>query len=317
MVDRLERLLNLVIALRETRRPMTAEEIRRRVAGYDASGGEAFRRMLERDKADLRALGVPLLTEPLDPFAEQLGYRIDPADYDLPDRQFTAGELTALALAVQLTGLADDAVSGLQKLAVDADAPELPRRVPEPRVGLPLEAPHRGPLMEALLQRRTVRFSYEPAGREAAVRTVDPHALLNYRGRWYLRGHDHDRGERRTFRLDRIRGDVRTVGGPGAFEIPDEEVNPRDVVPPAATEEVVEATVAASPDVAWLVARRARGGGTAAADGWTRYGVRVGDRQAFIAWILDFGPDVVVEGPRDLRDAVLAHLRAVLERAGA
>jgi hypothetical protein len=108
MTDRLERLINLVIALRETRRPMTAADIRTRVAGYGQSDQEAFRRMFERDKADLRDLGVPVETASLEPYDDRPGYRIDPRQYNLPDVRLAADELAALALAVEATGLTDD-----------------------------------------------------------------------------------------------------------------------------------------------------------------------------------------------------------------
>ncbi|MBW3603251.1 MAG: WYL domain-containing protein, partial [Actinobacteria bacterium] len=235
-MDRLERLLNLVIALRETRLPLTAEDIRTRVAGYGQEERESFRRMFERDKADLRELGVPITQSRVSRWDDRQGYRIDARAYELPPLAFAGDELTSLAFAVALTGLGDEAGSGLLKLAVDADYPDAATAATTPPVRLEVDAPHRRDLMAAIHGRTTVAFTYRPRGAQAGRRRVDPQALVHVRGRWYLLGHDHDRDADRTYRLDRITSTVRVVSEPGAFPArnrpvaPDEEElarNPR------------------------------------------------------------------------------------------
>ena len=310
MTDRLERLINLVIALRETRRPMTAADIHERVAGYGGSDGEAFRRMFERDKSDLRALGVPVETAPLDRWGDRLGYRIDPRAYDLPEIDLAPDELAALALAAAATGLADEAGAGLLKLQVGSGEPG-PLGGERPRLTVTLDTPFRDLLIGAQLSRTAVRFTYRPPGRAPATRTVDPYALVHRRGRWYLVGRDHDRDDRRAFRLDRIDGGVRTVGGPGAFDPPGTDVDVGDVVPAPPPGAPAQAEVLAADAVAWQVARRARGAGEPAGAGRTRFTVAVGDPDDFAFWALQFGPDLVVTGPAELREAVVARLRAV------
>ena len=311
MTDRLERLINLVIALRETRRPMTAAEIRERVAGYGHSDHEAFRRMFERDKSDLRDLGVPVDTVPLDARDDRPAYRIDPKRYNLPDVSLEPDELAALALAVAATGLHDDAAAGLLKLEVAGGDPGAERPNPPP-LGVSLDAPHREALVAAQVSRSAVRFRYRPIGRDAADRTVDPHALVHRRGRWYLVGHDHDREARRAFRLDRIEGKVKTVGQPGSFARPTEAVDVDDVIPAPPPGAPEAAEILASEAVAWQVARRARGGGTPHDDGWVRFTVGVRDPDDFAAWALSFGPDVVVVGPQPRRDLVVERLKVLL-----
>jgi proteasome accessory factor B len=314
VVDRLERLVNLVIALRETRRPLTIAQINARVAGYDGERDEAWRRMFERDKAHLRELGVPVRTEQVDRFDDTLGYRIAPEDYDLPSVALAPAELTALALAVHLAGLGDDATPALDKLAVDADLVGEHRAVGRPPLELGLDAPNRTVLTEALLTRRRVTFAYRKQVQVEGPpprRRVDPHALLHHRGRWYLRGHDHDRDAARTFRLDRIEGAVRMTGEAGAVEIPDRPPDPRDVIPGASTDPV-DAVVRASESTSWAVARRARGAGAADdEEGWRRFTVRVTDADAFIGWLIDLGADVELVSPPALREQLVAHLRAV------
>jgi proteasome accessory factor B len=312
VIDRLERLINLVIALRETRVPLPAADIRRRVAGYGQPDAEAFRRMFERDKADLRRMGVPVETAPLSRFDDRVGYRIDPRSYDLPDVDLEPAELAALALAVEATGLADEAGAGLLKLAVDAGEPDAARANRQVPLGVPLAAPHRAVLMEAQLARQSVRFTYAPPGREPARRTVDPYALVHRRGRWYLVGRDHDRDARRAFRLDRIAGTVTPFGDPDAFAPPAEGVDVSDVVPPVPPGGPESAEVVAAPGIAWLVARRARGAGTEEPDGWTAFTVPVGDPDDFLGWALAFGPELEVRAPPELRSLVVDRL----ERAG-
>lgn len=325
-MDRLERLINLVIALRETRRPMPAEEIRERVAGYGQSDLAAFRRMFERDKSDLRTLGVPISTVPLGRWDNRTGYRIDAAAYDLPPVRLSPAELTALALALQATGLVDVAGAGLRKLEVDAaldpavaleEGRGYPGRTGEPEgraLGVALDAPHRAELMEAQWTRTPVRFSYEPIGRAPQERTVDPYALVHRRGFWYLIGHDHDREGRRAFRLDRMVSAARPAGQPGSFTLPEDEISVEDVIPPVPGPERAE--VLAAPAVAWQVAGRALGGGRPAPDGdRTAFTLAVTDPDIFVAWALEFGPDLEVVAPAELRDRVKARARSARDQA--
>lgn len=299
MSDRLERLINLVIALREARVPMTSAEIRERVAGYGQADHEAFRRMFERDKSDLRALGVPLRTAYTDRLHDREGYRIRPEDYDLEPLELQPDELAALALAVQVTGV--DERHGLRKLEADAggvaDGPDGPASV-----AVALGAPHRDALLAAQLRQRRVRFTYRPPGREPQARTVDPAGLVHRGGHWYVVGHDADRDARRAFRLDRIAGEVAEVGDADAREGP---VSVEDVLPEG---DPVEAEIAASHDAAWLVARRARGAGRALADGRSAYTLPARDADELLGWLLRLGGEVEVLGPPDFRARIAGAL---------
>lgn len=311
MIDRLERLVNLVIALRETRRPLPASEIHRRVAGYDQVTHESFRRTFERDKADLRAVGVPIETVATTAGEDVEGYRIDPRAYDLPAVELQPDELAAVALALEATGLADTAATGLRKLQVGAGAE------PGTGVGAPvgwaleLDDPNRAVLTEAQITRTRVSFEYRRPDGYAAARLVEPHGLVLRAGRWYLRGLDVDRGEVRNFRLDRIDGRVAARGRSGAYDLPDVPLDPEDVVPDGA--ESVTATVAATPEIAWQVARRASGEGVELPDGRTGYQVagRVDD---LVRWAIELGPEVEVQTPPELRSEIRARLTAVRDR---
>src|SRR5258706_2069122 len=121
---RAERLVNLVICLLSTRQFISAERIRDAVPGYEAADGspstdEAFKRMFERDKAELRDLGIPLDTGRNSHFDSDEGYRISRRDYELPPIEFDPAEATAIGLAARLwqsATLGEPAPAALMKL---------------------------------------------------------------------------------------------------------------------------------------------------------------------------------------------------------
>ena len=226
---RAERLVNLVICLLSTRQFLTAERIRDAVPGYEGADGskatdEAFKRMFERDKAELRELGIPLETGRNSHFDSEDGYRIKRGEYELPPIEFDADEAAAVGLASRLwrsATLGEQARSALMKLraagtSVQDDAP--PGAVPD----LDTSDPSLPALIDAARTARVVRFDYVKSGADAPqTRTLEPWGVLSWRGRWYVAGLDRDRDEPRSFRLSRIIGRVQTVGAPGAFERPD------------------------------------------------------------------------------------------------
>jgi proteasome accessory factor B len=204
--SRVERVLNLLALLLDTRRALTREEIVHDVAGYPPQI-TAYRRAFERDKETLRGMGVPLLTEPVGDGSET-GYRVRPEDYYLPDLGLDAEETAALRVAVSAVSLGDHAGEGaLLKLGGLADEPVAPI------ASLPI-APALATLFEAFRARAVVRFRHRDI-----VRTVEPWGLSSKRGHWYVVGYDRDREAVRAFRADRIDGDVE-VGEAGAFDPP-------------------------------------------------------------------------------------------------
>ncbi|MGI8879588.1 MAG: helix-turn-helix transcriptional regulator [Jatrophihabitans sp.] len=226
---RAERMVNLVLALLSTRQYLTAEQIRRAVPGYEADDGtsradEAFKRMFERDKAELRELGVPLETGRTSAFDSDDGYRIARGQYELPPIEFDPAEATAVGLAARLwqsATLGEAARSALRKLragGVDVDITGNPGAVPH----VDASEPSLPALLESVRLGRSVRFHYRKAGADAPqARAVEPWGVLSWRGRWYLVGHDRDRGEARSFRLSRIDGAVTAAGEPGTVQRPE------------------------------------------------------------------------------------------------
>ena len=225
---RAERLVNLVICLLSTRQYLSAERIRDAVPGYEGADGsratdEAFKRMFERDKAELRELGIPLETGRNSHFDSEDGYRITRRDYELPPIEFDADEAAAVGLAGRLwrsATLGEPARAALIKLraagtTVNDDA--TPGAVPD----LDTSDPSLPALIDAARTARAVRFDYVKSGAGSAqTRSLEPWGVLSWRGRWYVAGLDRDRDEPRSFRLSRIVGKVELVGRPGSFERP-------------------------------------------------------------------------------------------------
>jgi proteasome accessory factor B len=226
---RAERLVNLVICLLSTRQFLTAERIREAVPGYEAADGsratdEAFKRMFERDKAELRDLGIPLETGRNSSFDSEDGYRIRRGDYELPPVEFDAAEAAAVGLAARLwqsATLGEAARSALIKLraaGTEVRAAEAPGAMPH----LDASDPSLPVLIDAARTATVVQFDYVKAGEQQPLRrTLEPWGVLSWRRRWYVAGYDRDREDARSFRLSRITGPVQLSGAAGAFERPE------------------------------------------------------------------------------------------------
>jgi predicted DNA-binding transcriptional regulator YafY len=310
---KLERLVNLLLMLLSARRPVTIEQVRSVVPGYDQADDESFRRMFERDKDELRDLGVPLETRPVDAWGDELGYLIPKDSYELPPVSLEPDEAAAVALAARLwasAGLADASASALLKLrAAGVEADPVATAGVEPRVAARDAAFE--PLLAAVRAGRAVSFDYTPSYADAARRrTVEPWGLVHRLGKWYVAGHDRDRGAPRAFKLSRITSGVTALGAPGSVTVPD-GVDLQAMVAPFDTPATGTATVRVAPGAAWDL-RRAATSTAEGDDGWTVLEVPLGDVDRFAEWIAGFGPDAVVVAPEEARAAVVQRLRAVL-----
>ena len=308
---RAERLVNLVICLLSTRQFITAERIRDAVPGYEAADGsrstdEAFKRMFERDKAELRDLGIPLETGKNSHFDSEEGYRIKRRDYELPPIEFDAAEAAAIGLAARLwqsATLGEAARGALLKLraaGTDVRAGETPGAVPV----IDASDPSLPVLLEAAQQSRPVRFDYIKSGSGTAERrTLEPWGVLSWRKRWYVAGFDRDRGEGRSFRLSRIAGKVELIGKPGEF------IRPEKV-------DLLEMVAGRSPDDTRIARVRVTGPGAgqlrriadAEADG--ELTISFSDPQWLARIITSAGTSAHVLEPPELVDAVVARLSA-------
>lgn len=211
-VDRTERLLNLVFCLMATRRAVPRGEIQRTIPGYGSDqSATAFERMFERDKDELRSMGIPIETV-VDANGEVEGYRIPPDEYRLPPIELDGDEAAILALAAQVWDeavLAPEAVTALRKL--EAGSGVTAPSVASAHTSLVRHGADDGALltlMAAVREGRVVTFDYTSADGRTATRTIDPWGVLARSGSWYVIGRDHDRDAMRAFRLSRISGGV-------------------------------------------------------------------------------------------------------------
>jgi len=308
---RAERLVNLVICLLSTRQFLTAERIRDAVPGYEGADGskttdEAFKRMFERDKAELRDLGIPLETGRNSHFDAEEGYRIRRGDYELPTSEFDADEATAIGLAARLwqsATLGEPARQALIKLraaGTEVRAADTPGAVPH----LDASDPSLPPLLEAARTATAVRFDYLKGGAaEPQARQLEPWGVLSWRRRWYVAGYDRDRDEPRSFRLSRITGPVKPVGRPGAFVRPD-KVDLLQLVAGRAPEDSRYASVRVTGTGAGQLRRIA----ASEIDGVLT--ISYTDTQWLARTIAGAGSGAVALDPPDLVAAVIARLRA-------
>lgn len=215
-VPKLERLLNLMALLLEAPRPFAASEIQQRVAGYPQSDG-SFHRAFERDKDDLREMGVPLRIEPVPQTNPPVdGYRIRKDEYYLRDPGLEPDELEALNLAASTVRVdGGPRLEALWKLggAVGSDVADIPG------VGALPADPNLVAAFTGVMERRGLSFGYRGVDRR-----VNPYRLDFVRGHWYLNGFDHVRGEERWYRLDRVEGLVDVGEQRDEFRRPTEAV---------------------------------------------------------------------------------------------
>jgi proteasome accessory factor B len=214
-----ERLVNLVVALVATEQGLTKDTILTSVSGYReqseaGASKDALEKMFERDKENLRRLGVPIETigdwaDPDD--MREARYRVPTAEYELPeDIVFTPAELALLNLAGGVwseSSMSADARSGLRKIRALGIAVDEPIIGYSPRISL--REPSFAALQQAIEQSRVVTFPYlKPGEEEPRTRRVQPLALVEYGGRWHVFGVDLAVAADRTFLLSRIVDEV-------------------------------------------------------------------------------------------------------------
>jgi proteasome accessory factor B len=313
-----ERLLNLLITLLVSRTYVSKDRLRDVVEAYrEADGVEAFEKMFERDKEELRSLGIPIEVGYVDrAFEDEPGYRIERSAFELPDIDLTPQEAAVIGLAARVwqhAGLAaatSDALVKLKAAGVTVDRAALDVVQPQ----LTAEEPAFEPLWDATRTRTPVRFDYRTSSStRSATRHLQPWGVVSSRGRWYVVGHDLDRGEPRVFRLSRVQGAVGVDGPAGSFDVP-----PGTDLR-ALTQSLAPAPADRSADV---LVRRGAGHGlrrhaqpAEAADGvdvppgWDLLQVRYGSTHSFADELLGYGADVVVLTPQDVRDTVVRRLQ--------
>src|SRR6185503_9562202 len=317
--DKLIRQLSLVAFLMAERRPLTARDVKSNVEGYSEMSDEAFARRFYSDRAELTALGVPLQSQ-RDEFTGEELYTLRSENYFLDRLDLDDDELAALQTALYyLEGkfaYAEPLRLALQNLALGrVGFPEPPTETAERvRVSAPDYSPELAgrlnKLESAISKQRTVRFGYwSPRRTRPSERTVNPYALRLDDGNWYVIGHDLDRDDARTFRVSRIRGDIRFATRrerdfriPADFDVGVYRDRPTWQIGDAAG----EARIEVSPATAWWVERAFGTAGTLEGDTFVTPYSSIG---LLAAWILRQDGRAVPTAPDALRREVARALR--------
>jgi len=298
-----ERLVNLTIALLATKRYLTKSEIFRTVDGYEGSP-EAMERMFERDKDDLRSLGIAIELGSFDPlFEDEAGYRITPSSYKLDLGELDGTDIALLSIAASAwTGAAleRESTSALIKLAsmgLDSDSQAL--SLLAPRINGTNE--NFTLITDAIIRRSEIEFEYMSSDLTKQQRRIAPYSLRGQSGSWYLVGQDLEKNSLRTFRLDRIVSEVSASKKSNTYVIPDE-------IPDQGAEEVRE--------IARIRIRKNRGhqlrSYATVIDGdeeWDEVSLPIVDANWLLRTILWHRDDVVLLEPSSLRKQVVQSLK--------
>ncbi len=308
-VEAAERVMDLLIALLNTRTRMSKAQIRRAVRGYHGDA-RAFERTFERDKDLLRTIGVPIVTERDLVHEDDVGYRIDLESYAHPAQEFTPEEIGVLSLAASVFSDAQwRSVAGRGVTKVRGFGPGVPHDAPPVRLAIrPPEAAFEA-ITEAMARRRAVQFSYTPLGAPRRRRRVQPWRVLARNRAWYLVGFDLDREATRAFRLSRIHGPVVAVGEEGAYEIPD-HVDVGELLTRQRAEPVTFRLAVAPGRADLLRARAATAGTLAERDVLT---VTTTEVLPFLDEVAGYGPDVVLLEPAEYREHLVEAFEALAE----
>ena len=307
-----ERILNLTICLLVSDRYLPKSRIREAVEGYHDLSDAAFERTFERDKDELRSLGVPIEVGSFDAFFDdEPGYRIRPSEFQLPAIDLDAEEASVVGVAARVwqhAGMAESTRSALAKLRAAGVEPDTARlSALEPSVQA--SEPAFEPLWNAVLDRTRVSFTY----RDGERRTLEPWGLTASKGRWYVIGWDTDRAATRMFKLSRMADLPRKVSRAGAYAVPD-DLDLRGLARTLAPRDPTEtALLAIRSGRAPALARRGEPASSEAPrpSGFDVFAVPYADLWAIAEDISQHAADVVVLAPVELRDHVIRGLSAV------
>lgn len=309
--------MNLFILLLVSRNYVSKDQIRDAIEEYrSAPSVDAFEKKFERDKEELRAIGIPIEVGSLDKFFDdEVGYRVRRDAYELPDIEFTSDEVAVLGLAARVwehAGLAATTAEAVLKLRTaghQADTEVLDAV----HLRLPTVEAAFDPMLRATQERIPVRFDYRRPGAAAKeTRHLQPWGVITSQGRWYVIGHDVDRNAPRMFRLSRILGEVLDDGPPQTYEVPagtDVRALSRSLAPPPS--EDIKVTVLARAGTATGLRRWASSISPSDRRGWDELELVGRSERELVGTLLGYGDAVEVVGPDSVRETVAARVRAL------
>ena len=260
--------------------------------------------MFERDKDDLRSLGISIELGTFDPiFEDEAGYRITPSSYQLNLGELDGIDIALLSLAASAwsgAALERESTSALIKLAslgIDSDSEALSLLTPQVNV----TDQNFALITEAIVRRSDIEFEYASSDLSKQVRKISPYSLRGKSGSWYLVGLDHEKSATRTFRLDRIVSEVSVSKKVNSYEIP-------DALPEQDTSEITEQAI--------LHVRKNRGHQLRslstlieAGEEWDEITLPILDLSWLVRTILWHRDDVIALQPPALRTRVIDSLK--------
>ena len=304
--EKTERLINLTLGLLSSRRYLTKNEIFKNIAGYSGTP-ETMERMFERDKDELRSMGIEIEVGQLDPlFEDEMGYLIKSSNIQIQPNEFTKDELLLMTMAANVwkeSAFSDISKNALMKVSsIDGDiglnAVTLSMIDDE---GLNADRFQR--IIEAIQSKKYISFSYNNK-----ERVIAPFALKSLGGFWYLIGQEKDQPIK-VFKIIRIQTEIEIEKGHSQFEIPDEfEIDKFLQSSKNNQLQVAKFQIRESR----CNALRSRGIVLDSSNGWDSLEMSFDDLEQMIKEVLWFGDDIVVLSPPELRSEVISRLRSTI-----
>ena len=298
-----ERLINLTLALLATKRHLTKSEIFKAVAGYSGSP-ETMERMFERDKDELRSLGIEIEVKGIDPlFEDEQGYLIRSETFQLSENEFTKEELLYLTMAANLwhdSALGSDSKAALLKIQslsgpIESDAVNTPAVRDSESAALLSTA------FEAVDTEQLIKFGYK--GKE---RTAQPFGLYTRDGFWYLVAREET--EIKSFKLLRIEGKIVKEGKAGSFKKPP-EFDLIKFLSNSRSEQEILAQVYVRKEQAHVL--RSKYSAKEINEEWDLMSIPYIYEQEIIETILWYGTNIIVDSPASLRSEVISRLKVI------
>ena len=302
-------MINLLALLVERSRPLTLKQIRRELGNQYSDQDEAARAAFERDKSELRKMGIPIEMVTLGgDQAGEGGYTIDRRSFLLADLKLTDAERTALELAIATVRMGAVVGEGaLWKLGGERIT-----NAPATSVNVQLTDEVLRSLAAGVIDRKSLTFTYK-----SEKRTVDPYGLLARGGFWYLVGHDHLREAQRVFRVDRIESSIGVVNSsferPANFDLESAVPTERDMLADGEapdTHAVVRVDASLAPRVRDEFGDSAVVGTNT--DGSLDFQIPCANLAAFRSWLFAMVDRAEVLSPPHVREYVVASLRELV-----
>ena len=270
---------------------------------------DAKERMFERDKEELRNLGIEIEVGSFDPlFEDEVGYRIRPEKYQMQTSSLSVNQLSLISLATQmwqgavLSSKANSALVKLKSLGIESDSEGLALTAQS----VDVSDENLTHIIDAISARRTISFAYTNRDAVAEDRALEPYGVGTKNGYWYVAGNDLAKKEVRLFRLDRFSSTVKEQGRASSYEIPS-DFSMSDLLKSQARNQ--RCRLKLRTDKAYSLRRFATA--IASEDDWDIVDYSYASIDQLLRDLLWHGDDVLLVEPNDLREKVAASLARI------